>query len=102
MKIKVTTEDFRNATKYTDSSSCPLAMAVKRQLGVYKVDVAMGTVSIKNKEDEDWKRYDVDYNWCSGQRIYKGEYEGMRINDMIELAKSNPDIEFPEIELKLY
>jgi hypothetical protein len=101
IKIKVTTEDFRNATSYTDSSSCPLAVAIKRQLGVYKVSVAAGTVSIKNMKGEGWERYDVDYSWCSAQRIYKGEYEGMSIDEMIELAKSNPDIEFPEVELEL-
>jgi hypothetical protein len=101
MKIKVTTEDFRNATKYTEPSECPLAMAIKRQLGVYEVNVCVGSVLIKNKEGEDWKIYNVTRDWCAGQRIYKGEYEGMHINDMIKLAKSNPDIEFPEVELEL-
>ena len=101
MKIKVTTEDFRNATSYTEPDECPLAIAVKRQLGVYDVSVTVGSVFIKNKEGENWKIYDVDYSWCSEQRIYKGEYEGMSIDDMIELAKSNPDIEFPEVELEL-
>lgn len=101
MKIKVTTEDFRNATSYTCTSKCPLAVAVKRQLDVYKVTVSLGNVSIKNEPSGIWKSYGVDYDWCSEQRIYKGEYEGMEMDDMIELAKSNPDIEFPEIELEL-
>jgi len=102
MKIKVTTEDFRNSINYTYTSSCPLAVAIKRQLEVYNVTVSMGNVNIRNKKDEDLKRYNVTSYWRSDQRIYKGEYEGMSINDMIKLAKSNPDIEFPEIELKLY
>ena len=101
MKIKVTTEDFRNATDYTEASECPLAMAIKRQLEVYKVSLFIGSVNIKNKKGGGWKRYDVDRDWRFDQRIYKGKYEGMDIDDMIELAKSNPDIEFPEVELEL-
>lgn len=101
MKITVKTEDFRNATHYSDNSSCPLAVAIKRQLDVYKVSVCVGSISTINEEFEDWKRYSLDYNWCSKQRVYGGQFEGMSIDDMIRLAKSNPDIEFGELELEL-
>ena len=101
MKITVKTEDFRNAKEYTATSECPLAVAIKRQLDVYKVSVAMGSVFIKNEPFIPWKSYDVDYDWCSEQKVYGGEFERMRIDEMIELAKSDPTIEFPELELEL-
>ena len=101
MKITVKTEDFRNAEKYCSSSKCPLAVAIKRQLDVYEVSVAVGGVSIKNKSFKPWENYDVDCDWCSGQKVYGGDFEGMSIDDMIDLAKSDPTIEFPELELEL-
>jgi len=101
MNIKVLTEDFRNATNYNDANFCPLAVAVKRQLDVYDVSIFIGNVNIKYKMGDNWKRYDVTYDWRKEQRIYGGEYGGMDIDDMVELAKSNPDIEFPEVELEL-
>jgi len=96
MKIKITTEDFRNATEYVDNNTCPLATAIKRQLDVNDVSVSIGCVNIRKKF------YRVNWDWCSEQKVYGGEYEGMTIDEMIDLAKSNPDIEFPELELKLF
>ena len=101
MKIKVLTEDFRNAFSYTTSSKCPLAVAVKRQLDVYKVSVSVGSVHIKNEPSGIWKHYNVTNSWSQAQRIYGGEYEGMHIDEMIDLAKQDPNIEFPPLELEL-
>ena len=99
MKIQITTEDFRNANCYTDTTNCPLAIAVKRQVEADFVSCSIGSVTIKNGEQE--KTYSVTWDWCSDQQLYKGEYENMRIDDMIHLAKNNPDVEFPTIELEL-
>ena len=99
MKIQITTEDFRNANCYTDATDCPLATAVKRQVEADLVSCSIGNVSIK--KDYYTKRYSVTWDWGNDQQLYKGEYEGMSIDDMINLAKSNPDVEFPTIELEL-
>jgi hypothetical protein len=100
MKIQITTEDFRNATCYTDTCSCPLAVAVKRHFPQSThVSCCLGRVDIKDMQSE--YSYRVTWDWCSDQKLYGGEYEGMRIDDMISLAKSNPNIEFPTIELEL-
>jgi hypothetical protein len=48
-----------------------------------------------------YNNYFVTFKWNSDQEVYGGEYEGMSIDEMINLAKSNPTIEFPTIELKL-
>ena len=101
MKIKVLTEDFRNSSGYTEATNCPLAIAIKRQLDVYKVTVSVGSVSIKNEPSGIWKPYNVTHDWCSGQRVYKGKYKGMEIDDMIDLAKQDPNVEFPSLELEL-
>ena len=101
MKIKVLTEDFRNAVSYTTSSECPLAVAVKRQLDVYNVTVSVGRVSIKNEPSSIWKSYNVTHDWRSDQRVYDGEYGGMNIDEMINLAKQDPNIEFLPLELEL-
>jgi len=99
MKIQITTEDFRNATCYTDSTNCPLATAVKRQVEADWVSCSLGGVTVRNDKQE--KTYSVTWDWCSGQQLYKGEYWGMSIDDMIHLSKNNPDVEFPTIELEL-
>ena len=96
LKIKITTEDFRNATEYVDNNTCPLATAIKRQLDVNGVSVSVGCVYIRKEF------YRVNWDWCFDQKVYEGEYEGMTIDEMIDLAKSNPDIEFPELELELF
>jgi hypothetical protein len=99
MKIQITTEDFRNAICYTDATDCPLATAVNRQVEADLVSCSIGNVSIK--KDYYTKHYSVTWDWCSCQQLYKGEYEDMSIDDMIHLAKSNPNVEFPTIELEL-
>ncbi len=101
MKITVLTEDFRNSRGYTESTNCPLAIATKRQLDVYKVTVSMGSVTIKNEPNGIWKHYNVTYDWCSDQKVYKGKYKGMSIDKMIDLAKQDPNIEFPSLKLEL-
>ena len=100
MKIQITTEDFRNATKYSDPNNCPLVVAIKRQFpqATY-VSCSIGIVTIGDQQRE--YNYFVTFKWNSDQEVYGGEYEGMSIDGMINLAKSNPDIEFPTIELKL-
>ncbi len=99
MKIQITTEDFRNANCYTDITNCPLAIAVKRQVEADLKSCSIGNVTIKNGEQE--KIYSVTWDWRNDQQLYKGEYWGMKIDDMIRLAKNNPDVEFPTIELEL-
>lgn len=100
-KITVLTEDFRNSSGYTEPTNCPLAIAIKRQLGVYDVNVRMGEVIIKNEPNSRWGVYNVTYDWCSDQKVYKGKYKGMPIDEMIVLAKQDPDVEFPPLELEL-
>ena len=100
-KITVLTEDFRNSISYTEPTNCPLAIAIKRQLGVYDVGVSIGSVTIKNEPSDIGKRYNVTYDWRSNQKVYKGKYKGMEIDDMINLAKQDPNVEFPPLELEL-
>jgi hypothetical protein len=100
-KITVLTEDFRNSSGYTETTNCPLAIAIKRQLDVYKVTVSMGNVTIKNEPNSRWGVYNVTYDWCSDQKVYGGEYEGMHIDEMIDLAQQDPNVEFPPLELEL-
>jgi len=102
MKIQITTEDFRNATKYSDPDNCPLAVAIKRQFPqVTFVSCSIGEVTIGDQQRVKYNNYFVTFKWNSDQEVYGGEYEGMSIDEMINLAKSNPTIEFPTIELKL-
>ena len=100
-KITVLTEDFRNAVSYTTSTNCPLTIAIKRQLDVYKVSVSVGSVHIKKEPSGIWKHYDVTHDWSQAQMVYGGEYEGMHIDEMIDLAKQDPNVEFPPLELEL-
>jgi hypothetical protein len=101
MKIQITTEDFRNATSYTVPWSCPLAKAIERQVKDFQgVLCKQGEVIIR--ADDHRKIYRVTYDWCQKQKVYNGTpYEGKTINEMIDLAKMNPNIEFPTIELEL-
>jgi len=102
MKIQITTEDFRNATRYSDPDSCPLAKAIERQVNVGNclVNCCLGEAAIiTNGHREDYR---VTFDWSSHQKVYNDTpYEGNTIDEMIDLAKSNPDIEFPTIELEL-
>jgi hypothetical protein len=45
--------------------------------------------------------YNVTDDWCSDQKVYKGKYKGMSIDEMIDLAKQDPNVEFPPLELEL-
>jgi hypothetical protein len=100
MKIKITTEDFRNANCYTDPNNCPLATAVRRQVDADYVSCCIGSVSIK--KDGITKHYVVTEKWRTDQKLYKGEHKGMCIDSMIYLAKNNPDVEFPTKKLILF
>ena len=99
MKIQITTQDFRNATCYTDSRHCPLVQAVRRNLNIQDENVivscSIGYLQIGENH------YNVTLDWCDDQMLYKGEFEGMSIDDMITMAKSDPNVEFPTIELIL-
>ena len=100
-KITVLTEDFRNSSGYTEPTNCPLAIAIKRQLDVYKVSVSMGGVHTRNEPNSRWGVYNVTFDWCLDQKVYKGKYKGMSIDEMIDLAKQDPNVEFPPLELEL-
>jgi hypothetical protein len=101
MKIEITTQDFRNATRYSDPQSCPLAKAIERQVKNFQSVLCMqGEVIIV--ADDYKKKYLVTYDWCQKQKVYNGTpYEGMTIDEMIKLAKNNPNMESPTIELEL-
>jgi hypothetical protein len=99
MKIQITTEDFRNAISYTDPTHCPLVQAIKRQVEADLILCSIGEVLIKKGNTA--THYSVTWDWRSDQQLYGGEYEGMSIDEMIDLAKMNPNIEFPTIELEL-
>ena len=101
MKITVLTEDFRNSSGYTEPTNCPLAIAIKRQLDVYKVSVSMGGVHTRNEPNSRWEECNVTYDWSQDQNVYGGEYEGMHIDEMIDLAQQDPNVEFPPLELEL-
>ena len=104
--VYIRTEHFRRATSYTDACGCPLALAVKDVVNIseeneYLVSCGLGNVTISNLRSGINFGYGVTYDWCHCQTLYTGELEGKTINQMIIMAKENPNLEFPPQVLKL-
>jgi hypothetical protein len=96
IKVKITTEHFKNATNYSDNENCPLAMAVKDVFPeVTEIDVICGWVIVGRKT------YSVTKDWNSGQKIYGGKFKGMDIDEMIKLAKGGTRIPIKYLTLNL-
>lgn len=103
LRVVVTTEDFRNANCYTDATNCPLVVAIKRQIGgVLYVSCSRGHVQIKNTFGD--AHYSVTKKWCDLQELYGGKLKGLRIDDMIAMAKADKNVVFPDkvLILRLY
>ena len=104
--VYIRTEHFRRATSYTDAWGCPLTLAVRDIVNIseeneYLVSCCLGSVTIRNLEIGINFGYEVTCDWCDLQTLYTGELEGKTINQMIIMAKEDPNLEFPPLVLKL-
>jgi hypothetical protein len=104
--IDVRTEHFRRAVGYIDPTKCPLALAVSDVMNIsddnqYFIGCCQGEVTIKNLKAKLKFQYNVTLEWCQEQTLYLGEYEGLTISNMIDMAKADRTLEFPPLTLKL-
>ena len=100
IEVKVTTKHFKNATGYTDDENCPLAMAVKDVFpDALVIGVSIGNVGVITKKGE-IKHFNVTLDWRHLQVIYGGQFKGLTIDNMIELAKTGTRIPTKTLVLK--
>ena len=107
ISINIQTKHFRESRGYTNPFHCPLALSVKEFLDSsgeypsYRMGCHLGNVWIYLLDEDLVVNYDVTFDWNDNQRVYKGEYKGYTIEEMILLAKKDPNLEFPTITLEL-
>lgn len=100
IEVKVTTKHFKNATQYTDSNSCPLALAVKDVFpDATSISVVIGSVRININGE--YQIFKVTTKWSNSQSIYRGKFKFMSIDDMISLAKEGVRIPTEKLVLEL-
>lgn len=94
--IQIKPQHFINATCYTQASCCPFALALNDHFNLTNCDCSIGEAGINGKT------YEADINWrLANSPLFDGTiYQGLNVNEAIELAKNAPNPELlPTIEV---
>ena len=93
--VQIKPKHFINATNYGEAIRCPFALALNGHFDLTNCSCSLGIAVINGNG------YQANLRWHSKTPLFNGTiYQGLSVNEAIELAKNAPNPELlPTIEV---